>query len=108
MIALVILVFAVVITPELLCPDRRDRMLTLYFSTAVSRFEYVLGKFIAAALPLLALTLVPLVFLYVGNILFAVHPVGYVQDHLADIARIIAGGIVVALFFAWSAWRWPH
>ena len=49
MISIVILVFAVVITPELLCPDRRDRTLTLYFSTAVSRFEYVLGKFLAAA-----------------------------------------------------------
>ena len=48
MISIVILVFTVVITPELLCPDRRDRTLTLYFSTAVSRFEYVLGKFIAA------------------------------------------------------------
>lgn len=100
MISIVILVFTVVITPELLCPDRRDRTLTLYFSTAVSRFEYVLGKFIAAALPLLALTLVPLVFLYLGNIVFAVHPVGYIQDHLGDIARILAGGVVVALFFA--------
>ena len=100
MISIVILVFTVVITPELLCPDRRDRTLTLYFSTAVSRFEYVLGKFIAAALPLLALTLVPLVFLYLGNVVFAVHPVGYIQDHLGDIARILAGGVVVAVFFA--------
>ncbi len=99
-ISIVILVFTVVITPELLCPDRRDRTLTLYFSTAVSRFEYVLGKFIAAVVPLLALTLVPLVFLYLGNVVFAVHPVGYIQDHLGDIARIFAGGAVVALFFA--------
>ena len=100
MISIVILVFAVVITPELLCPDRRDRTLTLYFSTAVSRFEYVLGKFLAAALPLLALTLVPLVFLYLGNVVFATHPVGYIQDHAGDIARIVVGGVVVAVFFA--------
>ena len=100
MIAIVILVFAVVITPELLCPDRRDRTLTLYFSTAVSRFEYVLGKFIAAALPLLCLTLVPLLFLYAGNVVFAVHPVGYIRDHAGDIVRILAGGLAPAVFFA--------
>ena len=33
-VGLVILVFAVVVTPELLCPDRRDRTLALYFATA--------------------------------------------------------------------------
>ena len=49
---------------------------------------------------MLALTLVPLVFLYLGNVVFAVHPVGYIQDHLGDVARILAGGVVVAVFFA--------
>jgi ABC-2 type transport system permease protein len=100
MIGIVILVFAVVLTPELLCPDRRDRTLTLYFSTAVSRFEYVLGKFIAATVPLLCLTLIPLVFLYAGNVVFAVHPFGYFQDHWGDIIRIIVGGFVPAVFYA--------
>src|SRR5262249_47476395 len=98
--SVVILVFAVVITPELLCPDRRDRVLTLYFSTAVSRSEYVLGKIIAAVLPLLCLTLLPLAFLYAGNVVFAVHPAGYVQQHYGDILRILAGGIVPAVYFA--------
>ena len=108
MISIVILVFTVVITPELLCPDRRDRTLTLYFSTAVSRFEYVLGKFIAAALPLLALTLVPLVFLYLGNVVFAVHRWGT--------SRITWATSPASSPAAWwwpcssprSAWRWPH
>ncbi len=100
MISVVILVFAVVITPELLCPDRRDRVLTLYFSTAVSRGEYVLGKIIAAVLPLLCLTLLPLAFLYAGNVVFAVHPAGYVQQHAGDILRILAGGVVPAVYFA--------
>ena len=75
-------------------------MLTLYFSTAVSRSEYVLGKFLAAALPLLLLTLMPLVFLYAGNVIFAVHPVGYIRDHAGDIARILVGGLAPAVFFA--------
>jgi len=99
-IAIVILVFAVVVTPELLCPDRRDRTLTLYFSTAVSRSEYVIGKLLAAILPMLLLTLLPLIFLYAGNVVFAVHSVGYIQHHTRDIARILVGGLVPAVFYA--------
>ena len=45
------------------------------------------------------------VFLYAGNVLFAVHPVGYVQDHLADALRITVGGIALASASACSASR---
>jgi ABC-2 type transport system permease protein len=98
--ALVILVFAVVITPELLCPDRRDGTLSLYFATAVSRGDYVVGKVLAAILPLLLVTVLPPAILYAGNVLFATHPLGYVQEHTHDIPRILASGTAVSLYFA--------
>ena len=47
-IGIVILLFAAVTTPELLCPDRRDGTLALYFSTAVSRREYLAGRVLGA------------------------------------------------------------
>jgi len=97
---LVILVFAVVITPELLCPDRRDGTLSLYFATAVSRGDYVVGKTLAAILPLLLVTVLPPTILYAGNVLFATHPLGYVEHHTHDIPRILASGTAVALYFA--------
>ena len=62
------------VTPELLCPDRRDRVLDLYYSTAVSPREYLAAKFAAAMGPLLLTTLAPVLFLFAGNILFAVAP----------------------------------
>jgi ABC-2 type transport system permease protein len=99
-IAIVILVFCVVVTPELLCPDRRDRTLSLYFSTAVSRGDYVLGKVLAALMPILLVTLVPPLVLYAGNVLFAVHPVGYLDKHAADIARIIGAGLEIGIYYA--------
>jgi len=99
-VGLVILVFAVVVTPELLCPDRRDGTLALYFATAISRTDYVVGKVLAALLPLLLVTVLPPAILYAGNVLFAIHPFGYVQDHLHDIPRIAAAGIAMALYFA--------
>ena len=69
-IGVVVLVFVAMTTPELLCPDRRDRVLDLYLATAVSPFEYVLGKFLAALVPLLCLTFVPQFTLFVGNAIF--------------------------------------
>jgi ABC-2 type transport system permease protein len=98
-VGLVIVLFAAVTTPELLCPDRRHRVLTLYFSTALTRGQYVFGKTLAAIVPLLGLTLVPMWFLFAGNVLFAVHPLGYVQDHLNDAIRITVGGLALAVFF---------
>jgi len=98
--AIIILVFSVVVTPELVCPDRRDRTLSLYFSTAIGRGDYVLGKVAAAMMPLLLVTLVPPLTLYVGNVLFAVHPVGYLQAHDRDFARIVGAGLIVACFYS--------
>lgn len=99
-IGIVILVFSVVVTPELVCPDRRDRTLSLYFSTAISRGDYVIGKVIAALMPILLVTLVPPLILYAGNLLFAVHPVGYLDKHLADIPRIVGSGLLIGIFYA--------
>ncbi len=98
--AIVILVFSVVITPELVCPDRRDRTLSLYFSTAIGRGDYVIGKMLAALLPLLLVTLAPPLLLYAGNLLFAVHPVGYLERHASDLARIVGAGLVIGSFYA--------
>jgi ABC-2 type transport system permease protein len=61
--------------------------------------EYVAGKALAAVLPLLLLALAPVLTLYAGNVLFAVRPVGYVQQHLHDLRRIVAAGVLIAGYF---------
>jgi ABC-2 type transport system permease protein len=60
----------------------------------------VIGKILAALMPLLLVTLAPPLILYAGNLLFAVHPVGYLDKHAADIPRIIGAGILIAVFYA--------
>ena len=62
--------------------------------------EYLAAKFGAAMMPLLLTTLAPSLFLFAGNVLFAVHPLGYVQDHVTDLSRIFAAGFVLASYFA--------
>jgi ABC-2 type transport system permease protein len=99
-ISIVILVFSVVVTPELVCPDRRDRTLSLYFSTAISRGDYVAGKVLAALMPILLVTLFPPLILYAGNVLFSVHPLAYVERHWLDILRILGAGLLIGIYYA--------
>jgi ABC-2 type transport system permease protein len=98
-IGVVILLFAGITTPELLCPDRRDGTLQLYFSTAVSRGEYLAGRVIAAIAPLLLVTLAPMLVLYAGILVFEEHPVGYLQDHWAELPRILGAGVILAVYY---------
>jgi ABC-2 type transport system permease protein len=97
-IGLDVTIFAAILCPELLCPDRRDNVLSLYLSTAVSRFTYVLGKFLAALVPLLCLTLLPVLLLFVGNTFFADSALGYLHDHWHDPLRILASGLLLASY----------
>jgi ABC-2 type transport system permease protein len=98
-IGVTILLFAAVTTPELLCPDRRDGTLQLYFSTAVSRREYLAGRVAAAVLPLLLVTLVPLLVLFAGIVVFEEFPVGWLQDNWQELPRIFAAGVILAVYY---------
>jgi ABC-2 type transport system permease protein len=97
-IGLDVTIFAAILCPELLCPDRRDNVLSLYLSTAVGRLTYVVGKVIAAVVPLLGLTLLPVLLLFVGNTFFAQSAAGYLADHWVDSLRIIASGLLLAFY----------
>jgi ABC-2 type transport system permease protein len=97
-IGLDVTLFAAILCPELLCPDRRDNVLSLYLSTAVGRLTYVVGKFLAALVPLLSLTLLPVLLLFVGNAFFADSAAGYLGDHWHDSLRILASGLLLASY----------
>lgn len=91
--------YAAIVIPETICPDRRSRVLDLYLSTTMSPREYVLGKIVASLVPLLAVTTLPLLILYVGNVFFATHPLGYMEQHLREIPAIIGGGVLIAFVY---------
>ena len=99
-VGIVVLLFAGIHTPELLCPDRRDNVLSLYLSTAVTRMSYVLGKVLAALVPLLCLTLLPVLLLFLGNTIFATDALTYLGDHWRDLPRLTAAGVLLALYYS--------
>jgi hypothetical protein len=99
-IGVVILLFAVVLAPDLLCPDRRDGTLALYFATAVGRDEYVAGRFLGCAVPLLLVTLAPMLLLFGGVAFFDDDPYGYVAAEWQQLPRIVAAGVILAVYYA--------
>lgn len=94
----IVLAFAATTLPSLLTRERRDRVLSLYFSTALSPLEYVVGKLLAAVALVLLVTLGPMLLLLVGGILIADSPLEYARDHLRDWPEIALAGGYFAFF----------
>lgn len=97
---LAVVVFAASTIPSLLTKDRRDHVLSLYFSTALSRTEYLLGRIGSALGLMLFLTLGPTLVLFVAGVLVAKGPVRYLGDHAHELPRILAAAVLVSLYHA--------
>jgi len=90
-----IVLFVALVGPEVLCPDRRHRMLGLYLASPLTRDTYLLAK-VLAVVPVLALvTLGPPLLLLVGLTFAGAGPDG-VEDFLLTLARIAVGGLVIS------------
>ena len=92
----ILMLFAAIIAPELLCPDRRDGVINLYLVRPLSAEDYVISRW-------LSFFAVSLVFIYSGQALLlaglalgAGSPTDYLRDNWLDIPRSIASGAAIA------------
>jgi ABC-2 type transport system permease protein len=90
-------IFVAMTAPEMLCVDRRERTLALYFSRAIGRFDYVFAKLIAMTLLTMTLSLVPSVILWLGRQLTADSVAAAMRENVDDLGRIILLGSLVAM-----------
>jgi ABC-2 type transport system permease protein len=93
-------IFVAAQAPELVVNDIRQRVLPLYFSRPIERFDYAAAKFAALAIGLLALTLVPVLVLFVGRILAATDVLGALGDEAGALRAILGNGIIHAVALA--------
>ena len=96
--SVVLLAFVATSIPSMLTRDRRDRVLSLYFATALSWLEYVVGSVLAALWLLALIVLGPMLVLFVGSIATADAPGTWAADHAGDLPRIVLASAVVVLF----------
>jgi ABC-type transport system involved in multi-copper enzyme maturation permease subunit len=96
--SIILFVFAAVVAPELLCPDRRDRTLNLYLVRPLSGSDYVLARWAAFLMVMLAAAWLPQVILFLGLSMGAQKPLEYLQLHWLDIPRFIGAGAAMAAY----------
>jgi ABC-2 type transport system permease protein len=95
---LILGVFVATIAPEMLCGDRREKTLILYFSRPITRLDYLLAKLLATGLLTLTITLVPLAIFWLGRQLLDDSPVQAIRDNLGDLGRIVIVSVVVSAY----------
>jgi ABC-2 type transport system permease protein len=93
-------IFLAAQAPELVVNDIRYRVLPLFFSRPMSRFDYVAAKLVALALGLLALTLVPVLILFLGRVLSAADLLAALGDEIGSLPAIVGNGILHAVVLA--------
>jgi len=97
-VSVILFVFAAIISPELLCPDRRDGVISLYLVRPLTTTDYVAGRWLAFFSITLAIVYFGQVILFLGLMLATGNPVDYILDNWLDIPRFLGAGLVVALF----------
>ena len=86
--SLLVVAFVGSTVPSLATRDRRDRVLSLYFSTALSPVEYVVGKLAAAWSLVLLIVLGPVLVELVGGITQqASEPPGLIRREAREVVR---------------------
>ena len=95
-----LLLFVAIIAPDVMCPDRRQRVLPLMFARPLTGLDYVVAKFGAIASIMVAFSLLPQMVLFLGNMLVSDSALDYLTGHLDVLWKVPAAVLVLAVYYA--------
>ena len=95
-----LLLFVALVAPDVMCPDRRQRVLPLMFARPLTGIDYVVAKVGAIASILFAFSFLPQVVLFLGNMLVSDSASNYFTGHLDILWRVPVTVFFLALYYA--------
>ncbi len=95
---LLLLLFSAIMAPELLIPDRRNGVTTLYLVRPLKAVEYVAARWSAFLCVTLAITLFAHVLVLAGNMLLAVSAWDYLRDNWRAIPAFVLTAVIITVF----------
>ncbi len=95
-----LLLFVAIVAPDVMCPDRRQRVLPLMFARPLTGFDYVVAKVGAIATILAAFSLLPQAVLYIGNMLVSDSALEYLRGHTDVLWKIPVAVFLLAIYYA--------
>lgn len=95
-ISTIVMLFVAAQAPELLGRDQRYHVLSLYFSRALLRIDYVAAKAAAFATAILILILIPQAVIFVGLVISNADVVAALGDNVGSIGPVLAVAAVIA------------
>jgi len=95
-----LLLFVALVAPDIVCPDRRQRVLPLIFARPLTGRDYALAKVGAIFTCVFAFSFLPQVVLYVGQMLVSDGALDYLTNNTAVIWQVPIAAALLALFYA--------
>ena len=89
----ILFVFAALVAPRLLCPDRRNGTLHLYLVRPLTSTDYLAARWAAFLTVMVVVSWLPQFVLLTGRVLGHPEPVSYLADTWNDIPRFLLSGL---------------
>lgn len=95
-----LLLFVALVAPDVMCPDRRQKVLPLMFARPLTGVDYVFAKVSAISSILFAFSFFPQVVLFVGNMLVSDSAADYFTGHLDVLWKVPVTVALLAIYYA--------
>jgi ABC-2 type transport system permease protein len=95
-----LLLFVAITGPDVICPDRRNRVLPLIFARPLNGVDYVVAKLTAIAGIVFAFGLIPQIVLFAGQMLVRNKPMRYFTNNAEVLWQAPLAVAIVAIYLA--------
>lgn len=100
-VSTILLLFLAVSAPDVICPDRHDRVLPLIFSRQLTSTDYIIAKVGALFAIIFGFSFIPQVILFLGQMFVNDNgTLDYIGDNADVMWKVPAAVVILALYYA--------